>query len=77
VKSRIPAPQTARIRLAANLRAARAAQGISQEALADRAGVDRTFVGSVERRERNISLDNIERLAKALGLDVADLLKKQ
>ncbi len=77
MKSRIPAPQTARIRLAANLRAARAAQGISQEALADRAGVDRTFVGSVERRERNISLDNIERLAKALGLDVADLLKKQ
>lgn len=77
MKSRIPAPQTARIRLAANLRAARAAQGISQEALADRAGVDRTFVGSVERRERNISLDNIERLAAALGLDVAELLKKR
>jgi transcriptional regulator with XRE-family HTH domain len=76
MKCKVPAPQTARVRLAANLRAARAAQDISQEALADAAGVDRTFVGSVERRERNISLDNIERLAVALGVDIADLLKK-
>lgn len=76
MKARIPAPQTARIRLAANLRAARARLGISQEELADRAGINRTFVGSVERRERNISLDNIERLAVALGMDVAELLKK-
>ena len=76
MKARKPAPQSARIRLAANLRAVRASLGISQEELADRAGVDRTFVGSVERRERNISLDNIERLAHALNLDVADLLKK-
>ena len=76
MKARIPAPQTARIRLATNLRAARAKLGISQEELADRAGINRTFVGSVERRERNISLDNIERLAVALGMDVAELLKK-
>jgi transcriptional regulator with XRE-family HTH domain len=76
MKARIPAPQTARIRLAANLRAARAKLGISQEELADRAGINRTFVGSVERRERNISLDNIERLAVALGMDVTELLKK-
>ncbi len=76
MKARIPAPQNARIRLAANLRAARAKLGISQEELADRAGINRTFVGSVERRERNISLDNIERLAVALGMDVAELLKK-
>jgi transcriptional regulator with XRE-family HTH domain len=76
MKARIPAPQTARIRLAANLRAARARLGISQEELADRASLNRTFVGSVERRERNISLDNIERLAVALGMDVVELLKK-
>jgi len=76
MKSRTPAPQTARIRLAANLRSARQRLQISQEALADLAGVDRTFVGSVERQERNISLDNIERLAVALQMDIAELLKK-
>lgn len=76
MKSRTPAPQTARVRLAANLRSARDRLQISQEALADLAGVDRTFVGSVERRERNISLDNIERLAVALKMDIAELLKK-
>ena len=76
MKSRTPAPQTARIRLAANLRSARQRLQISQEALADLAGVDRTFVGSVERQERNISLDNIERLAVALKMDIAELLKK-
>jgi len=76
MKSRTPAPQTARIRLAANLRSARERLQISQEALADLAGVDRTFVGSVEREERNISLDNIERLAVALKMDIAELLKK-
>ena len=76
MKARTPAPQTARIRLAANLRSARQRLQISQEALADLAGVDRTFVGSVERQERNISLDNIERLAVALKMDIAELLKK-
>ncbi|MFO1398118.1 MAG: helix-turn-helix transcriptional regulator [Burkholderiales bacterium] len=76
MKAKKPAPQSARIRLAANLRAARKKQQISQEELADRAEIDRSFVGSVERCERNISLDNIERLSVALGMDVADLLKK-
>lgn len=76
MKAKKPAPQSARIRLAANLRAARKEQQISQEELADRAEIDRSFVGSVERCERNVSLDNIERLSVALGMDVADLLKK-
>ena len=66
--------QSARARLAAHLRAERAARGISQEQLADLAGLHRTYVGSVEREERNVSLDNIERLAKALGVDVSVLL---
>jgi len=72
---KIPEPG-ARARLAANLKSARARLGISQEELADRAGVHRTFVGSVERQERNISVDNIERLAVALDVDLADLLRK-
>jgi len=60
--------------VAANLRRLRAAQGLSQEALADRAGIHRTYVGSVERAERNVSIDNICRLAWALRVDVRELL---
>jgi|HubBroStandDraft_6_1064221.scaffolds.fasta_scaffold4030788_1 transcriptional regulator with XRE-family HTH domain len=48
------------------IRELRLASGISQEALADEAGVHRTYMGSVERGERNISLENIIRIAKAL-----------
>jgi len=66
--------QAARKIFAQNLRAKRAALGISQEALADRAGLHRTYVGSLERAERNVSIDNIETLAYALGTTVAALL---
>ena len=66
--------ETARDRFARNLRAARVARQISQERLAELADIHRTYVGSVERGERNISIDNMQRLAEALGLDVVDLL---
>lgn len=59
---------------AANLRREREARGLSQEALAHQAGLHRTYVGSIERGERNVSIDNIERLARALGLEPADLM---
>lgn len=65
-----------RILLASNIRRLRALRGLSQEALADLAGLHRTFVGSVERSERNISLDNISRLAKALTVTPATLLSE-
>lgn len=67
-------PPTARQRIAANPRAARKRLEISQEGLAEAAGLHRTYVGAIERSERNVSIDNIERLAVALGLDVVDLL---
>jgi len=51
--------------------------GLSQEHLAHVAGLHRTYVGSVERGERNISIDNIERLAAALNVDPVELLSKK
>ena len=50
-------------------------KGLSQEDLAELANLHRTYVGSVERAERNVSIDNIERLATALGVSPALLLK--
>lgn len=64
----------ARVRFAQRLRLQRQDRGLSQEELADLAGLHRTYVGSVERAERNISIDSMERLAEALGLDVSALL---
>ena len=66
--------ETARSRLARNLRAIRSSLGISQEELGDLADLHRTYVGSIERQERNVSLDNVERLAHALKVDITDLL---
>ncbi len=65
---------SARITFARNMRKARFDQGLSQEELAELAELHRTYVGSVERAERNVSIDNMERIAHALGVRVADLL---
>ena len=67
-------PSARRI-FAENLRKARLAKKLSQEDLAELANLHRTYVGSVERAERNVSIDNIERLALALGVSPASLLK--
>lgn len=48
---------------------------MSQEELADRAGLHRTYISSVERARRNVSLENIFTLAEALGAQPKDLLK--
>ena len=61
--------------LARRVRELRHLQNLSQEALADRAGLHRTFVGAIERSERNISLDNIAKIARALDVEPADLLR--
>jgi transcriptional regulator with XRE-family HTH domain len=55
------------------LRKIRESQGLSQEDLAFESELDRTYIGSVERGERNISLRNIEKISQALKLDIKDL----
>lgn len=56
-----------------HVRSIRQAKGLSQEELADRAGVHRTYVSSLERGQRNVGLDNIHAIARALGVDPAKL----
>jgi transcriptional regulator with XRE-family HTH domain len=57
-----------------NLRAYRQARELSQEAFADVLGVHRTYMGGVERGERNLTLKSVERIADRLGLDPLALL---
>ena len=66
---------SARSNFSHNLKKIRLQKGFSQESLADECGLHRTYVSSVERGERNITVDSMERLAIALGVDIRDLLK--
>ncbi len=50
-------------------------QGLSQEELASRAGVHRTYIGMIERAEKNITLKNLCKIAEALGLSISNLTK--
>lgn len=59
---------------AANVRKRRLELGLSQEELAERAGVHRTYVGMLERGEKNVTIYNIERIAMALDVSPASLL---
>ena len=63
------------IKFGENVRTLRNALGISQEELAERADLHRTYVGDIERGERNVALINILALAKGLGCSPTDLLK--
>jgi transcriptional regulator with XRE-family HTH domain len=58
-----------------SVRSRRIMLNLSQEALADACSLHRTYISSVERGERNVSLINIVAIAKALGVAAADLLK--
>ncbi|HEY8586955.1 MAG TPA: helix-turn-helix transcriptional regulator [Rhodanobacter sp.] len=65
----------ARARAAVNIRRLRTAQGLSQERLAEVAQFHRTYVSQLERCVTNISIDGLDRLAQALGVDVVELLQ--
>ena len=59
----------------ARVRELRIAQGLSQEVLAQKAGLHRTYIGGIERGERNVSLINIEKIASALNLSIVDIIE--
>jgi transcriptional regulator with XRE-family HTH domain len=62
--------------LALNLRKFRQAKGLSQEELANRAEIDRTYISAVERSVYAASIDVVDRLARGLGVEAADLLRR-
>ncbi|MBK6381847.1 MAG: helix-turn-helix transcriptional regulator [Chitinophagaceae bacterium] len=63
--------------LAENLRRERLAQGLTQEQLAERSGLHWTYISEVEGQKRNISIDNITKLALALGFQLWELLSPE
>ena len=68
-------PSSLRRTFADNVRARRKELGLSQEELADRAQVHRTFIGHIERAETNVSIDNIDRISAALEIPASELLR--
>ncbi|UYO95046.1 helix-turn-helix domain-containing protein [Pollutimonas sp. M17] len=70
-------PATARTRIAVNLKRLRTERGLSQERMAELADFHRTYVSQLERCVTNISIDGLERIAHALGVDVVELLVAQ
>ena len=64
------------IRFGKKIREERVAQGLSQEELAFKANLHRTYIGMIERAEKNITLQNIERLAKALNMEISELFNE-
>jgi transcriptional regulator with XRE-family HTH domain len=64
-----------RVRFGKALRQRRNKLGVSQEAFADMCELDRTYIGGIERGERNVALVNIEKLAKTLRVSISELFK--
>jgi transcriptional regulator with XRE-family HTH domain len=64
-----------RVRFGKALRARRNKLGVSQEAFADMCQLDRTYIGGIERGERNVALVNIEKIAKTLRLSISQLFR--
>jgi len=64
------------IKFGQRIREERNKQGLSQEELAARADMHRTYIGMIERAERNITLGNIHKLSQALGIKINDIFKE-
>jgi transcriptional regulator with XRE-family HTH domain len=63
------------VKFGQRVRQERTKKGLSQEELADIAGVHRTYIGMIERAEKNITLENIEKIARALSMKPEELLR--
>ena len=63
------------IKFGETVRQERLKRGISQDTFADIVGVHRTYIGMIERAEKNLTLLNIQKIAKALNLSISELLK--
>lgn len=66
----------ARELFARRVRELRLERGLSQDELADAAGLHRTYIGTVERGEQSIGVDNVEKIAKALKVPITELFKE-
>jgi transcriptional regulator with XRE-family HTH domain len=64
-----------RLRFGKAVRRRRHKLGISQEAFADLCGLDRTYIGGIERGERNVALVNVEKIARALRISLSELFR--
>lgn len=67
--------KTLRTRFGKRVRDLRKQKSWSQEELADKVGLHRTYIGTIERGEQNVSIDNIEKVAKTLGVSLEQLFK--
>ena len=70
----MPRKQDILVRFGARVRQLRLQKGYSQEAFATKCDLDRTYVGGIERGERNVALRNVESIAKALDMTLSDLM---
>lgn len=64
------------VKFGEKVREIRVSKGLSQEHLAHVAGVHRTYIGMIERAEKNVTLISVEKIAKALEVSIVDLLKQ-
>lgn len=65
-----------RIKFGKTLRRLRKDQGVSQEAFADKCDLHRTYISDIERGERNVSLENIEKIAKVLNIQISEMFRE-
>jgi transcriptional regulator with XRE-family HTH domain len=72
----MPRKQDILVRFGARVRELRQAKGYSQESFAAKCDLDRTYVGGIERGERNVALRNIETIAKALDVTLSELMEE-
>lgn len=71
----MPSRSDVLVRFGNRVRELRTAIGISQEAFADKCGLDRTYISGIERGKRNVGLRNIDTIAKSLGVSISELTK--